>query len=271
MPFNVGGQILTAAQLKYYNDTNIVKSGLVLYLDAGLGSSYPGTGTTWTDLSGNGYNGTLTNGPTYSTSGGGSIVFDGVDDYTGLSTSTGLLNLGSAFTISGWIKLTSTSQDLGILFSSLNVNLSTNTQGVGFYWRRINEYSMNSNTIRLQFGINAWAWQVFASNGISITDTNWHYIVVSASSMNTSSPTITFYIDGTAQSGTRWDAGSVGPINYGTNANSLRLSSIYTAESPGYQTNYSANNISNLLIYTRALSTQEVLQNYQAQRQRFGV
>ena len=254
-----------------YANGKIVTDGLVLCLNAADKNSYPGSGTTWTDISGNGNNGTLTNGPTFSSTNGGSIVFDGVDDYTGLSTSTGLLNLGSAFTISGWIKLTSTSQDLGILFSSLNVNLSTNTQGVGFYWRRINEYSMNSNTIRLQFGLNAWAWQVFASNGISITDTNWHYIVVSASSINTSSPTITFYIDGTAQSGTRWDAGSVGPINYGTNANSLRLSSIYTADSPGYQTNYSANNISNLLIYTRALSATEILQNYNAQKSRFGL
>jgi len=254
-----------------YANGKIVTDGLVLCLNAADKNSYPGSGTTWTDISGNGNNGTLTNGPTFNSGNGGSIVFDGVDDYTGLSTSTGLLNLGSAFTISGWIKLTSTSQDLGILFSSLNVNLSTNTQGVGFYWRRINEYSMNSNTIRLQFGLNAWAWQVFASNGISITDTNWHYIVVSASSINTSSPTITFYIDGTAQSGTRWDAGSVGPINYGTNANSLRLSSIYTADSPGYQTNYSANNISNLLIYTRALSATEILQNYNAQKSRFGL
>jgi hypothetical protein len=61
--------------------TGIVTDGLVLWLDAGITSSYPTSGTTWTDLSGNRNNGTLTNGPTYNSSNGGSIVFDGVDDF----------------------------------------------------------------------------------------------------------------------------------------------------------------------------------------------
>jgi hypothetical protein len=43
----------------------IVTDGLVLCLDAGNPKSYTGSGTTWTDLSGNGNNGTLTNSPTY--------------------------------------------------------------------------------------------------------------------------------------------------------------------------------------------------------------
>ena len=59
----------------------IITDGLVLCLDAGNTKSYPGSGTTWTDLSGNGNNGTLTNGPTYSSDNGGSIVFDGSNDY----------------------------------------------------------------------------------------------------------------------------------------------------------------------------------------------
>jgi hypothetical protein len=54
--------------------------GLILNLDAGITQSYPGSGTVWTDVNGLGpkNNGTLINGPTFS---GGSIVFDGVDDY----------------------------------------------------------------------------------------------------------------------------------------------------------------------------------------------
>lgn len=61
---------------------------LLLWLDAEQPGSYPETGTTWTDLSGNGNNGTLTNGPTYSS---GSIVFDGVNDFitTPFSTTSG--------------------------------------------------------------------------------------------------------------------------------------------------------------------------------------
>ena len=60
---------------------SIVLNGLVLALDAGNTKSYPGSGTTWTNLVGGGNNGTLVNGPTYSSANGGAIVFDGVDDY----------------------------------------------------------------------------------------------------------------------------------------------------------------------------------------------
>ena len=60
---------------------NIVTDGLVLCLDAANKRSYPGTGTTWTDRSANGNNGTLTNGPTFDSANGGSIVFDGTNDY----------------------------------------------------------------------------------------------------------------------------------------------------------------------------------------------
>ena len=63
-----------------YNPS-IVRNGLALCLDAANSRSYPGTGNTWTDLSGNSRNGTLTLGPTYSISNNGSIVFDGTDDY----------------------------------------------------------------------------------------------------------------------------------------------------------------------------------------------
>ena len=59
----------------------IVTDGLVLNLDAGNPQSYPGSGTTWTDLSGNGNNGTLLNGVGYDSDNGGSLVFDGSNDY----------------------------------------------------------------------------------------------------------------------------------------------------------------------------------------------
>jgi len=62
-----------------YN-SSIVTSGLVLALDAANTKSYPGSGTTWTDLSGNGNNGTLQNSPTYDTNNLGSFSLDGVDD-----------------------------------------------------------------------------------------------------------------------------------------------------------------------------------------------
>lgn len=60
----------------------IVTDGLVMYLDAANPKSYPGSGTTWTDISRNGNNFSLVNGPTFNSANLGSIVFDGVDDYS---------------------------------------------------------------------------------------------------------------------------------------------------------------------------------------------
>jgi hypothetical protein len=77
----------------------IVTDGLVLALDAANPKSYPGSGTTWTDLSGRGNTGTLTNGPTYSSANGGSIVFDGVDDRVDTINVSSLTNM----TIEMWI------------------------------------------------------------------------------------------------------------------------------------------------------------------------
>jgi hypothetical protein len=58
----------------------IVTDGLVLCLDAANKRSYPGAGNTWTDLTTNKYNGALTNGPTFNSANGGSLIFDGTDD-----------------------------------------------------------------------------------------------------------------------------------------------------------------------------------------------
>ena len=64
----------------------IVTDGLVLCLDAANSKSYPGSGTSWNDLSRNNNTGTLTNGPTYTSSFGGSSVFDGTNDYVSKSS-----------------------------------------------------------------------------------------------------------------------------------------------------------------------------------------
>ena len=66
--------------MSYSNGPKIVTSGLVMYWDAANKKSYPGSGTTIYDLCGT-YDGTLVNGPTFSNTNGGVIVFDGVDDY----------------------------------------------------------------------------------------------------------------------------------------------------------------------------------------------
>jgi hypothetical protein len=83
-------------------DTN----GLILYLNAANPASYSGNGTTWTDLSGFGNSGTLLDGPTYDNSNGGSIVFDGLNDY--VSTNL-LLNTITNVTLHGWVYIDNTS------------------------------------------------------------------------------------------------------------------------------------------------------------------
>jgi hypothetical protein len=82
----------------------IVTDGLVLCLDAGNTKSYPGSGTTWTDLSGNGNDGTLTNGPTFDSGNLGSIVTDGSNDF--IQTSAQMFNPNSNFSVSFFVKRT---------------------------------------------------------------------------------------------------------------------------------------------------------------------
>lgn len=81
----------------------IVTDGLVLNLDASVSASYPGAGTTWYDLSGNGNNGTLINGVGYTINNKGTLIFDGVDDYTSLSNN--LLDLSGDWTVDVWVKV----------------------------------------------------------------------------------------------------------------------------------------------------------------------
>lgn len=77
-----------------------IQDSLLFDLNATIAASYPGSGITWTDLSGNGRNGTLTNGPTYSSADGGSIVFDGTDDSVNISG----LDLRRNFSLEAWVK-----------------------------------------------------------------------------------------------------------------------------------------------------------------------
>jgi len=96
----------------------IVTDGLVLALDAGNTKSYPGTGTAWTDLSGNGNNGTLVNGVGYSGDNLGSLSFDGVDDYV---TSSFTFTAGQAVTISGWLYSTASTSAYRNFVDTLSV------------------------------------------------------------------------------------------------------------------------------------------------------
>jgi hypothetical protein len=119
---------LTLAKTSYPDIRNgIVTNGLVLNLDAGQTASYPGTGTTWTDLSGNGNNGTLVNGPTYSSANGGSIALSGSPQH---ATATLSASLGTQYSF--------------FIFFKKNNNNEANPISVGGVELIIDEASGNS-------------------------------------------------------------------------------------------------------------------------------
>ena len=120
------------------NNPSIISNGLILALDAADKNSYPGSGTAWTDLSGNGNNGTLVNGPTFNTGSLGNIVFDGIDDYgTTLLTRTGTNNT----TISVWYRWNGTSQTTFITYLG---NQSGTGMGLFSGWSAINTFGSAS-------------------------------------------------------------------------------------------------------------------------------
>lgn len=108
----------------------IVRDGLVLYLDAANTKSYPSTGDVWNDLTINNNNGTLINGPTFDGGNGGSIVFDGVNDYVEFGD---ILDLGTNnLTINHWLNINTYSSQI---FMSKAVATGTNyrfSTGMGY-------------------------------------------------------------------------------------------------------------------------------------------
>ena len=90
--------------------TEIVTDGLVAYLDAGNQNSYPGTGTSWTDISRINNTTSLINGPTFDSAYGGSIVFDGVNDYAALHNAFTGITPTNNFTMDIWFRPTTTHQ-----------------------------------------------------------------------------------------------------------------------------------------------------------------
>ena len=105
------------------NRNSIVTDGLVFYVDAGNEDSYPGSGTTWSDLVGSD-DGTLTNGPTYDSANGGSIVFDGANDYVNATSFV----IPSQVTVSAWINPDSTSATRQIVTSDDSTSGTRNWQ-----------------------------------------------------------------------------------------------------------------------------------------------
>jgi hypothetical protein len=246
----------------------IVTNGLVLNLDAGFTPSYPTSGTTWYDLSSQNNNGTLLNGPTFSSLSGGSIVFDGTDDYTTLGNPTNLrfIDTNESFSIDTWFKITS---DLTPILSNLRNSITTTIIGKGGYDGAIGiavrQDSDISTTKYIVSGARpvGTSANIMSSSGLLEIEKNQPYYVTL-----TVTPTLSqLYINGI------FITGSTDAIIPGTYDNSdwklFPISNLDVA--PGGNPARASGNVYSVKIYNRALSDSEVLQNFNAQKGRFGL
>jgi hypothetical protein len=219
---------------------SIITQNLVLCLDAANPKSYPGSGTTWTDLSGNGNNGTLVNGVGYNSSNLGSLSFDGANDYATISFNSVFNVTSNPFTVIVWNKKnTSTNGFNGLITADTT---SDNTWKI-FKDNGQTYYKSRSGNTILDFPnyvIGQWHMYTFTKSGSTLTN----------------------YFDGNLVSS---NSSATNPSSF---SNNLALGS--------YRLNDAQNglylmdqNFSAISFYNRALSAQEIQQNYNALKSRY--
>jgi len=215
----------------------IIRDGLTCYLDAGNTRSYPNSGVTWTDLSGNGNNGTLVGGVGYSADNGGVLTFDGVDDYVPLVD-----NFGNPqrFTIDFWCYPT-----------ALNVDSNNN------YRRILTAEGVNANFILIEqggdisFRVPGGSSDNFTASGFTGIN-QWGHVVCTYDQGYKR-----IYFNGSFVS-QKEEVGST--VNFGT-PQIVSPSNIQTFEG----------RIANFRIYDRALNAKEIEKNFNILRGRFGI
>jgi hypothetical protein len=218
---------------------NIITDGLVLYLDAANTKSYTSSSTTWLDLVGTN-NGTLINGPTFNSANGGSIVFDGTNDYYNLTNSI----IDTMNTINIWVNMLATNVCPILYYGSDNFDSNLWTWGIAVYPMGVhgfNESPLNYPTTNLYTE--------------SVTTNMWKNFTL----VRNDSGNVKLYKNGIF-------VGS--KIGYGTTAIRNSGDRLYIAKSASTYGNFK---IAKTSIYNRALSASEVLQNYNATKTRFGL
>jgi hypothetical protein len=225
----------------FYRGPRVVTDGLVLYLDAANTKSYPGTGTTWGDISRGGNNGTLVNGPTFNSGSGGSIIFDGVDDYANIPIPS--VNSYDTITICGFIKWLSYGEDMFLGMTTYDVWTAGNC--LGFNNGASNVIGINAATVTSLGLLGNWRYYTFVMNKSGLLSTN------------------KIYINGVSVGPLTAVVASDGNIP-GFNTN-LRLCSWNNG---GFNGNMQ---YGNLQVYNRELSPQKILQNFNATKSRFGL
>ena len=225
-----------------FHSPKIVTDGLVLALDAANIKSYPGSGTTWSDMSGKNNNATLTNGPTFSSDDGGSIVFDGSNDFVD-GVHNDHVNLTGSVTCECWFQITGSTSDWVRLIGKGSG--SNRTYGLWYHQSYSGGY---------------WLYQRYGTANVGqtlakpVSQNVWHHMVgTSASDVHA------LYVDGVLVSG---------PTSSGSSFHTSTDN--FTIGYAGYHT-YHAGNIAVARIYNKGLTAAEVRQNYEATKGRFGL
>ena len=234
---------------------DMIQDGLVLSLDASDKNSYPGSGTTWFDVSGAGYNSTLTNGPTFSTNNGGVIVFDGADDYVQIPSNnywnSNVFGTATNFTIACWAK-----PDLYENWDTLISKIDLNVVG-GWYsanegpaiWTDVSGFvAVFSSGVCCNPGGSIL--QIFYPTS---NTQKWFNLCLTGDGT-----TLRFYVDG-AEVGNTLISNRTYPVTVSNVGPTL-----------GWRQNWKGQ-MGNALFYTRGLTASEVLQNYNAMKSRFGL
>ena len=231
----------------------IITNGLIMHLEAGNPLSYTGSGTTWVDMSNNSRNGTLINGVGYSSSNGGVLTFDGVNDYVSLASMNSALVNKTSFTYDTWFKCNNTSTAaLKTLFSfGSNPNYSNDIL-----------FGVTSNTILMQVNNGA-----DASSTFTFTSTGWNNLSIIYDGTQTGNANrLKAYVNGvlmTVSFGSYIVPSSTSSVNQSNSA--------IGAYSTGPFDNFFNGNIASSKLYNRSLSESEVTQNFNATKSRFGL
>ena len=229
-----------------YNPS-IVTDGLRFCLDAANTKSYPGSGTTWTDISGKNHDGTLTNGPTFSSDNGGCIVFDGSNDHIGMlgtATDLGINATSSSFSFSVWFKTGVTSEKYMFdNFDGSTQDISCRLDGgeLELYLRGSSGGIVNA--VRYgSYTLNAWNNAVYNFDSSTSPDIFTAYV----NGINTG--TSTSHFSGNFESGSNFRIG-MRPAGGGQFSGRIACA----------------------MLYNKSLTEAEVKQNYNALKGRFGL
>jgi hypothetical protein len=238
-----------------------VTNGLVLALDAGNSKSYTSGSTTWYDKSGYGNNGTLVNGPAFSSQNGGSITFDGVNDYVNIP-GTSLINFqpSNSFTIIAVVRPISVGGITPIVDNTsvvLGVGAAAGSYGIGF------NYDQIADRYTFRVGCRSTDNTYLVADSI-ITPNRIYHVVLSYQTSGVQ----TAYINGVVVSTLSSVAFSSKTLTSSTvtGYNIFRSNAVY-----GGNPRYGIGNFYMGQIYNRALPASEILQNYNAIKSRFNL